>query len=45
MRHENINPFIGASVDSSNICLLTLYCARGSLEVNRTKELIDLRGL
>ena len=34
MRHENINPFIGASVDSGNICILSLYCARGSLEVS-----------
>ncbi|GFT69472.1 guanylate cyclase 32E [Nephila pilipes] len=32
MRHENINPFIGAGVDPPNICILTLYCARGSLQ-------------
>ncbi|XP_035232543.1 guanylate cyclase 32E-like [Stegodyphus dumicola] len=32
MRHENINPFIGACVDHPNICILTLYCARGSLQ-------------
>ncbi|KAG8182191.1 hypothetical protein JTE90_017142 [Oedothorax gibbosus] len=32
MRHENINPFIGACVDPPNICVLTLYCVRGSLQ-------------
>ncbi|XP_054710092.1 guanylate cyclase 32E-like [Uloborus diversus] len=32
MRHENINPFIGACVDPPNVCILTLFCARGSLE-------------
>ncbi|RWS09764.1 guanylate cyclase 32E-like protein, partial [Dinothrombium tinctorium] len=32
LRHENINPFIGACVDANNIFILTLYCARGSLE-------------
>ncbi|XP_039285437.1 guanylate cyclase 32E [Nilaparvata lugens] len=31
-RHENIIPFIGACVDAGNICILTIYCARGSLE-------------
>ncbi|XP_067129062.1 guanylate cyclase 32E-like isoform X2 [Centruroides vittatus] len=32
LRHENINPFIGASVDPPHICVMTLYCSRGSLE-------------
>ncbi|XP_035707425.1 guanylate cyclase 32E isoform X2 [Folsomia candida] len=32
LRHENIIPFIGASVDHANICILTAYSARGSLE-------------
>ncbi|CAL8123550.1 unnamed protein product [Orchesella dallaii] len=32
VRHENIIPFIGASVDHGNICILTAYSARGSLE-------------
>ncbi|XP_067005765.2 guanylate cyclase 32E [Anabrus simplex] len=32
VRHENVIPFIGACVDHGNICLLTAYCARGSLE-------------
>ncbi|KAH9365008.1 hypothetical protein HPB48_010444 [Haemaphysalis longicornis] len=33
MRHENVTPFIGACVDPPNICVLTLFCARGSLEI------------
>ncbi|XP_046988319.1 guanylate cyclase 32E-like [Schistocerca americana] len=32
VRHDNIIPFIGASVDHGNLCVLTAYCARGSLE-------------
>ncbi|GIX69723.1 hypothetical protein CDAR_478032 [Caerostris darwini] len=32
MRHENINPFIGACVDAPNICILTLFSTRGSLQ-------------
>lgn len=31
-RHENLIPFIGASVDAGNLAILTAYCARGSLE-------------
>ncbi|KAF5270552.1 hypothetical protein FQR65_LT05450 [Abscondita terminalis] len=32
VRHENLIPFIGASVENSNVAILTAYCARGSLE-------------
>jgi guanylate cyclase len=32
VRHENLIPFIGACVDHGNLCVLTAYCARGSLE-------------
>lgn len=32
VRHENIINFIGASVDTGSIAILTSYCARGSLE-------------
>ncbi|XP_074600822.1 guanylate cyclase 32E-like [Brevipalpus obovatus] len=32
IRHDNLNQFIGASVDPPNIALLTDYCARGSLK-------------
>ncbi|GBM49761.1 Resact receptor [Araneus ventricosus] len=42
MRHENINPFIGACVDPPNICILTLFCARGSLQVGITAILTSI---
>ncbi|XP_054159620.1 guanylate cyclase 32E-like [Oppia nitens] len=42
MRHENINSFIGASIESTNISLLFLYCARGSLEDVLKNEDLDL---
>ncbi|KAI4457102.1 guanylyl cyclase [Holotrichia oblita] len=32
VRHENLIPFIGASVEHGNVAILTAYCARGSLE-------------
>ncbi|XP_042873550.1 guanylate cyclase 32E-like [Penaeus japonicus] len=32
IRHENLLPFIGASVDTGAVCVLTAYCTRGSLE-------------
>ncbi|XP_067143457.1 guanylate cyclase 32E-like [Centruroides vittatus] len=42
MRHENINPFLGACVDPPNICIFKLYCARGSLEEVLRNEDLDL---
>ncbi|XP_075726220.1 guanylate cyclase 32E-like [Rhipicephalus microplus] len=42
MRHENITPFIGACVDPPNICILTLFCARGSLEDVLKNDDLDL---
>lgn len=33
LRHDNLNAFIGACVDSPHICIITEYCARGSLKV------------
>ncbi|CAG2115279.1 unnamed protein product [Medioppia subpectinata] len=42
MRHENINSFIGASIESTNISLIFLYCARGSLEDVLRNEDLDL---
>ncbi|CAG2168082.1 unnamed protein product, partial [Oppiella nova] len=42
MRHENINSFIGASIESTNISLIFLYCARGSLEDVLKNEDLDL---
>ncbi|XP_023312344.1 guanylate cyclase 32E [Anoplophora glabripennis] len=32
VRHENLIPFIGASVDHAHVAILTAYSARGSLE-------------
>ncbi|ALC39302.1 Gyc32E [Drosophila busckii] len=32
VRHENINNFIGASIDHGSVIIFTTYCARGSLE-------------
>ncbi|XP_066292831.1 receptor-type guanylate cyclase Gyc76C-like [Branchiostoma lanceolatum] len=31
LRHDNIATFIGACVDSPNICIITEYCTKGSL--------------
>ncbi|EDO28801.1 predicted protein [Nematostella vectensis] len=33
IQHPNINPFIGACVDTPNIWILTQYCNKGSLQV------------
>ncbi|XP_054711320.1 LOW QUALITY PROTEIN: guanylate cyclase 32E-like [Uloborus diversus] len=32
LRHDNLNPFIGACVECPNICIVTEYCSRGSLK-------------
>ncbi|XP_015762337.1 PREDICTED: speract receptor-like [Acropora digitifera] len=32
LRHDNLNPFIGACVDSPNICVISQYCPKGSLQ-------------
>ncbi|XP_065215329.1 guanylate cyclase 32E [Planococcus citri] len=32
LRHDNLNGFIGACTDPPNICIVTEYCARGSLK-------------
>ena len=32
LRHENIAPFIGASIDHGDAYILTNYCGRGSLQ-------------
>ena len=40
IRNENINPFIGISLEPNNICIFTMYCSRGSLEdVLRNEDL------
>ena len=33
MGHDNVNRFVGACVDPPGICIVTQYCARGSLKV------------
>ena len=33
IRHDNINPFIGACIDTGNIMIVTQYGVRGSLQV------------
>lgn len=32
LRHDNICAFIGACTEPPNICIITEYCARGSLK-------------
>ncbi|XP_031575271.1 atrial natriuretic peptide receptor 1-like isoform X2 [Actinia tenebrosa] len=32
LRHDNLVQFIGACVDSPNICIVTQYCQKGSLQ-------------
>lgn len=31
LRHDNLNPLVGACVDPGNVCVITEYCTRGSL--------------
>jgi len=33
MAHENITTFVGACIDPPNMCVLTTYCPKGSLQV------------
>ncbi|PVD38413.1 hypothetical protein C0Q70_01028 [Pomacea canaliculata] len=40
LRHDNINPFIGACIDSPSILIVTAYCAKGSLQLLLTFALI-----
>ena len=32
LKHENVNQFVGASMDLREICIVSEYCSRGSLE-------------
>ncbi|ELU18794.1 hypothetical protein CAPTEDRAFT_180115 [Capitella teleta] len=32
INHENLNGFVGACVDPPNICIVTKYCSKGSLQ-------------
>ncbi|XP_060529938.1 guanylate cyclase 32E isoform X2 [Cylas formicarius] len=31
LRHDNLNPFVGACTEPPNVCVITEYCPRGSL--------------
>ena len=47
IRHDNINQFLGACVDTNNILIITQYGVRGSLQVIVVYEcshLLDTRG-
>lgn len=36
LRHDNLNSFVGACTEPPNICIVTEYCARGSLKVSKS---------
>ena len=36
LQHDNINPFIGACIETPSPCVLFLYCQKGSLQVDET---------
>ncbi|XP_012940370.1 receptor-type guanylate cyclase Gyc76C [Aplysia californica] len=42
LRHDNINPFIGACVDPPHIAIVTGYCSKGSLQDILENEDIQL---
>nr|XP_006813675.1 PREDICTED: atrial natriuretic peptide receptor 1-like [Saccoglossus kowalevskii] len=42
VRHENLNPFIGVCIDNPNICIVTQYCSKGSLQDNLGNDAIRL---
>ena len=42
LRHMNINPFVGACVDSSNFIIITEYCFKGSLQVSTSEDILYL---
>ncbi|XP_054711371.1 guanylate cyclase 32E-like [Uloborus diversus] len=42
MRHDNLNPFIGACIEPPNICIVTEYCSRGSLKDILSNEDVKL---
>ncbi|ELU04091.1 hypothetical protein CAPTEDRAFT_93552 [Capitella teleta] len=32
LNHENLNPFVGACNDYPNVCIITVYCDKGTLQ-------------
>ncbi|KAK3091527.1 hypothetical protein FSP39_020527 [Pinctada imbricata] len=43
LRHDNINPFIGACVDAPNVLIVTAYCHKGSLQASDILENDDIQ--
>lgn len=41
VQNEHLTRFVGACTDPPNICILTEYCPRGSLQVRVTRECQD----
>ena len=41
IRHDNINPFIGAVVEPGRIRIISKYCAKGSLPVSQSYRQSD----
>ena len=37
LMHENINQYIGMCVESPNVCIVSMFCSRGSLQVTDIK--------
>lgn len=37
IRHDNLTQFMGACVDTPNICILFQYCPKGSLQVKHQR--------
>ncbi|XP_046856398.1 atrial natriuretic peptide receptor 1-like isoform X4 [Xenia sp. Carnegie-2017] len=42
VRHDNLNPFIGACIEPGNICIVTSYCHKGSLQDILLNEDVNL---
>ena len=42
IHHQNVNTFIGACVNPGQICILTHYCNKGSLQVKRIFDAVSL---
>ena len=41
LRHDNINSFIGACVESFRVLIVTDYCAKGSLYVSKCQNYLN----
>lgn len=43
LRHSNINAFIGACIDHPRFTILTEYCSKGSLQVQISIRIINMK--